>query len=83
MCASRSKSQELNMCEENSENSDSDLTINSRPHSNTKQYFTVLQVKPIDSANMFPMKFQVDSGATCNTLNLHYYKQLYFRNSHN
>ena len=76
MCATRSKSQELNMCEENSENSDSAYTINSRPHSNTKQYFTVLQVKPIDSVNMFPMKFQVDSGATCNTMNLHDYKQL-------
>ena len=76
MCAIRSKSQELNMCEENSENSDSAYTINSRPHSNTKQYFTVLQVKPIDSVNMFPMKFQVDSGATCNTMNLHDYKQL-------
>ena len=76
MCATRSKSQELNMCEENSENSDSAYTIHSRPHSNTKQYFTVLQVKPIDSVNMFPMKFQVDSGATCNTMNLHDYKQL-------
>ena len=64
------------MCEENSENSDSAYTINSKPHSNTKQYFTVLQVKPIDSVNMFPIKFQVDSDATCNTMNLHDYKQL-------
>ena len=63
MCATRNKSQELNMWEENSGNSGSAYTINSRPHSNTKQYFTVLQVKPIDSVNMFPMKFQVDSGA--------------------
>ena len=46
------------------QNSDSAYTINSKPHSNTKQYFTVLQVKPIDSVNMFPMKFQVDSGGT-------------------
>ena len=76
LCVTSSKSQELNIREENSENSDSACTINSRSHSNTKEYFTVLQVKPIDSVNMFHMKFQVDSSATCNTMNLHDYKQL-------